>query len=78
VKFVVISKAHNVFKQSSLINLIASVRNLNTPPIGLPGDQTIAFEQMADKCFTDGGFIVLRIQQFWCGLIVPALNVHAV
>ena len=77
-KLVVISKAHNVLKQSCLIDLIARVGNLNTPPIGLTCHQTIAFEQVAHQCFRNRRLIVLRLEQIWRWLIVSALNVHAV
>ena len=62
VKFVVIAKAHQVLQQTFLVNLRAAVLNLHAAPVGLAGDQTIAFEQIADQGFGDGCFFVVGAQ----------------
>ena len=54
VEFIVIAKAHDVFQQTSLIDLRATVVNLHAAPIGLIRDQAIAFEQVAHQRFSHG------------------------
>src|SRR2546422_274591 len=47
VKLVVVAKAHQVLQQPLLVDLRAGVADLHAAPVGLAGDQAVAFEQVA-------------------------------
>ena len=51
VKLLVVAKAHDVLKQTRLVDGRPAVGDADAAPIRLPRHQTIAFEQMADEGF---------------------------
>ena len=74
-KLVVVAKAHDVLQQAFLVDLRAGVADLYAAPVGLAGDQTVAFEQVAGQRFLDRGFVKLGKQQLGLGCEMQALHV---
>jgi len=77
-KLVVVAEAHQVGQQAGLVDLRAAVADLHAAPVGLPGDQAIAFEQVAGQGFGDGGFTHLGAQQLRGRCVVLAFDVQPV
>ena len=77
-EFVVVAKAHQILQQAFLLDLGAAVLNLHAAPVGLAGYQAVAFEQVADQGFGDGGFIMAGAQQLWRGGVLGAFHIQPV
>ena len=56
----------------------AGVGNAHAAPVGLAGDQAVAFEQVADQHLAHGRVVERGAQQLRCWLVVRALQVKAV
>ena len=74
----VVAETHDVLQQAALLDLRTAVVNLHTAPIGLPGHQAIAFEQIAGQHFGHRLFIHSRLEQFWRGGVVVTVDVEPI
>ncbi len=78
VELVVVAEADQVLQQAGLVDLGPAVLDAHAAPVRLPRHQAIALEQVAGERFRDGGFAVVRMQQFRGGGVVRALHIQAV
>jgi len=53
-EFVVVAKAHQVLQQAALLDLRAAVADAYAAPVGLAGDQAIAFQQLVVRVSVTG------------------------
>jgi len=77
-KLVVIAKAHQVLQQPRLLDLWSAVADAYAAPVGLTGDQAVAFQQLAGQGFGHGLLVEVRVQQMRRRLVVAAFDVQTV